>query len=428
MIARLILILLVCCSGSILAQEQELKFEHLTKEDGLSSSDVTGIVQDKQGFIWIGTIDGLNRYDGYTIKTYRNIPEEAGSLCDNKISVLYVDSQGELWIGTENKGLSRYDRNTDSFIHYPYDAFSSKSLSYYYVTSIVEDANQNLWVGTLSGLNRFDRKTQQFTQYFRKVKLRITPETLSSLKEQKLPTEVLAAVAHLQEKNFSSGEQFLASLKQLITPKQLGQYQKVILESVVLETDAERIRSLEAGKKGTLWLGFEQQGLGHFDPAQETLSRFRHAETNPNTLSNDEILSLEADGDQLWIGTRGGGLNRYDTRRGLFYRYPFTRETIHIKSVLKDSEGQVWFGDSEGLNRYNKQTDSFYRYQQYADEDQGLTTLFVSALFQDAQGNLWVGCDQGGVNIATLHQSFKHLSSSAGNPKGLSKKKCFLCT
>ena len=419
-----IVLFLIACAKPVYAQQKELKFDHLSKEDGLSSSDVTSVVQDQQGFIWIGTIDGLNRYDGYTIKTYRNIPEEANSLCDNRISVLYIDHLGDLWIGTENNGISKYDRDTDTFINYTYKAYDSKSLSYYYVTSIVEDAENNIWIGTLSGLNLFNRNTQQFTQYLRSIRVEIAPEATASLKERGLPEKVLAALRQLHGKSFESAESLLHELKPTLIEAEIEQYKAAIFASASFETTAEIIRSLEHGADNRLWLGFEHAGLGLFDPAsKKLLKRYSHSAAEANSLSSDEVMSLQVDGDQLWIGTRDGGLNRFDTRQRRFHRYPHTREQRYIKCLFKDSKNNIWFGDGEGLVRYQRDSDSFYRYAVQTNLDPfGLSTLFVSAIAEDAQGNLWVGCDQGGVSMTTIHQPFLHLTHQVGNPASLSKK------
>lgn len=423
MIVRLLLVLFLGCAGSLFAQTRELKFDHLSKEDGLSSSDITSIVQDKQGFVWIGTIDGLNRYDGYNIKIYRNAPEDSTSLCDNRISVLYVDHLGELWIGTENNGLSRYNRNTDTFVNYSYKPYDSKSLSYYYVTSIVEDADQNLWVGTLSGLNLFNRKKDNFTHFLREIRVEITTETINNLKERGLPEKVLAALRKLQDKVFEGSESLLALLAKELPDQELDPYKAAIFASAKIVTTAENIRSLESGDKQQLWLGFERQGLGLFDVVKKRLLRtFRHSETKPNSLSSDEIITLQASGEQLWIGTRSGGLNRFDTKKETFYRYPHTIERSYIKCLFRDSKNIVWFGDGEGLVRYDSESDTFFRYDQSGQSIKGLSNLFVSAIAEDVQGNLWVGCDQGGVNMATTRQSFVNMTQHANNPAGLSKE------
>ncbi len=414
-------LVLLSCSLLGHAQYNELKFEHLLKEDGLSSSDVTSVVQDKQGFIWIGTIDGLNRYDGYTIKTYRNDQEDSTSLCDNKISVLFVDHQGVLWIGTENSGLSRYNQNTDSFTNFAPQVYEQHSLSFHYVTSITEDANKQLWVGTLSGLNKFDRKNQRFDQYFRGIRLQVTPETIVHLKERGLPNRFLTALHRLQKKEFYSHSSFLAALQKLVPPTDLKPYEHLIQSYMHVSTQAENIRSLEADTKGNIWIGLEQEGLALFNPASGRMNRYRHQPGDQHSLSNNEIMSLELDGNQLWIGTRGGGLNRLDIAQDKVYRYPYLKERSHIKDILKDSKNTIWYGDGFALSRYNRQEDSFTTYETYNSRSTGQATLAVNALYEDVQGTLWVACFQGGVVRTVVNNPFIHFSQNASARNGLTK-------
>ncbi|GAB3830997.1 hypothetical protein GCM10028895_47790 [Pontibacter rugosus] len=421
MIRLWLVVMLLSCSLLGHAQYNELKFEHLLKEDGLSCSDVTSVVQDKQGFIWVGTIDGLNRYDGYNVKTYRNDPEDSTSLCDNKISVLFVDHQGVLWIGTENSGLSRYNKNTDSFTNFAPQVYDEHSLSYHYVTSITEDATKQLWVGTLWGLNKFDRKEQRFDQYLRDIKLQVTPETVTHLKEQGLAARFLTALRRLEKKEFHSRASFLAALRKLVPPADLLPYEHLIQSYIHVRTQAESIRSLEADTKGNVWLGLEQEGLALFNPASGKMNRYRHQPGNQHSLSNNEIMSLELDGNQLWVGTRGGGLNRLDIAQNKVYRYPYLKERNHIKDILKDSKNRIWYGDGFSLSRYNRQEDSFIMYETYNSRSSGQTALAVNALYEDVQGTLWMACFQGGVVRTIVNNPFIHFSQNTSTKNGLTK-------
>src|SRR3984885_14761038 len=137
-------------------------FSHLSVADGLSDGDVRAITQDKQGFMWFGTwLGGLNRYDGYTFKVYRHDGKDERSLACDTIQALFVDRAGVLWVGT-SEGLDRYDGDTDSFVHYRHRADDPNSLPGYAVRSLSEDASGRLWVATSGGLSRFDRTSDRF--------------------------------------------------------------------------------------------------------------------------------------------------------------------------------------------------------------------------------------------------------------------------
>ena len=160
----LVLAGLGCCAGAASAQQPVLRFTHLTQDQGLSENTVRAIVEDQKGFMWFGTYDGLNRFDGYTFTVYRNDPDDPNSLSQNQIRALLEDHEGELWIGTHN-GLNRYNREVGTFTRYLLDPQDPASLSNNLVYALYEDRAGTLWVGTYWGLNRYDRATDSFTRY-----------------------------------------------------------------------------------------------------------------------------------------------------------------------------------------------------------------------------------------------------------------------
>lgn len=131
------------------AQQQNVRFTYLTTNQGLSQNNVTCILQDKKGFMWFGTQDGLNKYDGYTYTLYRNDPRKPTSLSHNYIHTLFEDKQGQLWVGTDNGGLSLFNAHTETFTNYTHLPGVKNSLSHNKVMAIVEDANGYLWVGKI---------------------------------------------------------------------------------------------------------------------------------------------------------------------------------------------------------------------------------------------------------------------------------------
>ncbi len=144
---------------------ERLRFERLSVEQGLSQSDVFSILQDSQGFLWFGTEDGLNKYDGSSFTVLKHDPDTPNSLRDNWILAIFEDHLGYLWVGTLNGGLDRYDQKLDQFTHYRHDPNNPHSLNSDEVTAIYEDSDGILWLGTRNGLERFDRDTETFTHY-----------------------------------------------------------------------------------------------------------------------------------------------------------------------------------------------------------------------------------------------------------------------
>ncbi len=164
-----ILLLLTFFIGSFVrpaqAQSASIRFDTLSIEDGLSQSTVRAIYQDSQGFMWFGTEDGLNKYDGYNFTIYKHDSENPDSLSDNTITALYQDKHGNFWIGTAS-GLERFKREDQTFQHFLYSPDNANSLQGTFVNAIVEDSQGYLWIGTTDGgLNRFDPAKEAFSHY-----------------------------------------------------------------------------------------------------------------------------------------------------------------------------------------------------------------------------------------------------------------------
>ena len=150
---------------TLFAAEQHIRFDLLSIKDGLSQSSINAVVQDKQGFIWIGTQDGFNKYDGYSFTAYYHNPEDSSSICDNFIRALEVDSVGNIWIGTDN-GLSKFNSRTETFTSYYHISGDKTSPAGNAVRGMDFDNSGMLWVGTAnSGLYSFNPKTEKAIQY-----------------------------------------------------------------------------------------------------------------------------------------------------------------------------------------------------------------------------------------------------------------------
>jgi ligand-binding sensor domain-containing protein len=211
---------------------ENIHFERISREQGLSQVSVLCIIQDRQGFMWFGTQDGLNKYDGYQFVIYRHDPGNINSLSGNYIRSIHEDTVGNLWIGTQGGGLNKFDRKTETFTRYQNQADNPKSLSENQVWSIYEDTDGNLWIGTRGGgLNKFDRKTETFTRY----------------------------------------------QNQADNPKSLSD---------------NRVRSIYEDAEGNLWIGILGGGLNKFDRKTETFTRYQNQADNPKSLSHNNVLSI----------------------------------------------------------------------------------------------------------------------------------------
>src|SRR5438132_9335609 len=147
------------------SQKQQIKFQHLKTDDGLSQSNVLCIFQDSRGFMWFGTEDGLNKYDGYNFTVYKNDPKKNNSLSNNFINDIVEDNDSNLWIATLDGGLNKYNRRKDEFIHFKHDPKDPNSISDNYISCLLKDNEGNIWIGTSNGVNVFDKKNNRFIKY-----------------------------------------------------------------------------------------------------------------------------------------------------------------------------------------------------------------------------------------------------------------------
>ncbi len=348
--------------------QQRLKFEHISVEQGLSQSTVNCILQDSLGFLWFGTPDGLNRYDGYNFKVYRHDSQNPNSLSDNHIMALAEDQEGVLWIATRGGGLNRYDRLTDTFTHDLHNPYDRSSLTNDWVASLYIDRNGILWVGTGDGLDRFESEQQRF------VHVRREPQTSNTLMYK-------------------------------------------MIETIYQDSD------------GMIWIGTNSDGLYCLDPTTERLTRFQHNPDDPNSLSSDMLVNaiLEDANGNLWIGTFDG-LNKLDRETSQVVRYqhdpdnPNSLSNNVVWSLIVDSSGALWVGTySGGLDRMNPVTGQFTHYRHATDDPDGLNSNTILSLYQDRVGILWVGTGGGGVNkLSPLTERFTRHQNDPGNANSLS--------
>lgn len=390
-----------------------LRFERLGIESGLSQSTVHAILQDKYGFLWIGTQDGLNRYDGYSFKVFRPDLEAPDSLSDRWITSLFEDSQGYLWIGTRQGGLNRYDPVTGKFTCYLHDSQDPLSLSNNFVTAILENEKGELWVGTNSGLNLLERQTGRFQRFFS------DPDIAGTLSSNLITT--------LFED--SRGILWIGT-----EDGRLNRYNSATKAFRAYVQDPKRSAALKGNPitriiedhNGHLWIAC-YEGLSRFDPAQSRFTRYQHAENQPSSLVSNVVMSLYRDRSGiLWVGT-DRGLDRFDPRVGEFTHYQFdpgdqtSLSDNGIRAIYEDRGGVLWVGTfSGGLNKYNQRQDQFAYYHHEPSASNSLSGNMVFSIHADAHGVVWVGTHDNGLNRYTPRLDlFTHDLHDPADPNSL---------
>ncbi len=400
-------IILVFIFSIINLSAQELKFKNFSLDEGLSQSTVNTIFQDKQGFLWFGTQDGLNKFDGYNFTVYRHDPKNSNTLSHNEIFSIYEDSKGILWIGTGN-GLNKFDLN--KFTNYLHNPNDPNSLSHNEVWSIYEDRNGILWIGTNGGgLNKFTEN--KFTHYLH------DPNNLNSLSHNTVWSIYEDSLGTLWVGTYGGG------LNKFTKNKFTHYYP-------VQQTDDLNniVSSIYEDATGILWIG-TLGGLHKFDRQQEIFTSYFHDPNNPNGLNNRAVWNINSDiKGYLWIATDGGGLNLYDPNQDKFFHFKHNPQNSTslsdniITSIYRDRANTMWVGTSAGgINQFNYNQNEFIHYFNEPRNLQSLNGNHVLSIYEDKQAVLWVGTAGGGLNKFSADRKIvTHYQHNPNNPNSLS--------
>ena len=416
-IIKKILLYFCCCLILISATGQALKlnFRHIGIEQGLSNSTVENIFQDKKGFMWIGTRDGLNRYDGYKIITYRFIANDSTSISDNQILFIYEDHNQFLWVGTPN-GLNRYDPAKNTFTRFKHSADNPNSLSNNVVNCIYEDAKGNLWIGTFGGGINLLKSGENIFRHFRH-----RDDIPRSLGDDR--------VNYFYEDR--EGNFWVANEKGLdLFNRETGSFKpyQPIINGDTSKT-INKIRIIQQAARGILLLGTTNNGLLVFNQKENSFKQYLHSDKNPASLGSNLIRSLLVDKKgNCWVGGVNGGVDLFNIATGNFSNYQNEPENISslsqrtVSALFEDNQGNFWVGTHRGgLNLYLPEEAKFELYRPKANEN-SLSYKDVTAFEEDTDGNIWIGTDGGGLNLFNRKTAtFKQFKNNPGNPKTLGK-------
>jgi ligand-binding sensor domain-containing protein/serine phosphatase RsbU (regulator of sigma subunit) len=399
--------------------KQNLYFERLSYEQGLSESNVTAILQDRSGFLWVGTTNGLNRFDGYKFSIFRHNPADSTSLGNNTITALHEDRTGTLWVGTQN-GVSAFDRRRGTFTTFRYVAGTTSTLSSNNIRAIAEDSAGNIWIGTKRGLNRFDALTKTFT-YFKadKKKTDASWRGKGPTDNDIVALRILPATPHILWIGARTGGMNaldLRTLKFAAFPIDDESAQESENES---SSATNGIATMTSDNDGNIWVGTRTDGVVfQFSTATRTGTRFtfksERTDVSPEqsaididqTTRTSPVHALYVDAAKnLWVGTRLG-LWRYDAREQRWASYtnsptdPNSISDNDINTIFQDRTGVLWFGtQAGGLSKFVPQSASFqvFKYDP-TSWNNGLSGGNVTALAENysaERGEIWVATSKG---------------------------------
>nr|WP_183560390.1 two-component regulator propeller domain-containing protein [Mucilaginibacter sp. SP1R1]MBB6149343.1 signal transduction histidine kinase/ligand-binding sensor domain-containing protein/DNA-binding response OmpR family regulator [Mucilaginibacter sp. SP1R1] len=400
------------------AQNQSIKFDHFGTHDGLSQININTIIQDHRGFIWIGTRNGLNRYDGYKFTTYRYDSNNPASLSNNTITDLAEDRDGNIWISTQS-GLNMYDVKANKFVRYMHKPDDKHSIANDIINRLSFDSKGILWIGTQNGgLDGLNLSTKIFEHHLH------NDIDKNSLQDNNVRFVFEDSDHRLWIGTTRGGLSFF--------DRKSNSFSKIPLIDPVTRTETgKNVICITENDKDQLWIGTQNDGLFLLDTKQKTFKNFRHDEKSTDGISSNIIYSLRKDDEgNLWIGTENGGLSILNKQTGKFQNYAHDEidgnsiQGNSIYAICKDRSGNMWLGAfSGGVNLYKKSTSSFFLYRHNSLAN-SLSNNYVLTFFEDKEKKVWVGTDGGGINkfdpqngtfISYKHQQGNEKNTISGN-------------
>lgn len=407
------LTILVLIFFGIKGNGQDLEFQHLSTKQGLSQSNVWDILQDRYGFIWIATEDGLNVYDGYTFTVHRNNPMDSTSLSNSNVHCLKQDSSGNVWIGTRD-GLNCYNQNTHTFQRFLHDENNVESISDNDISSIYLDSKNNLWIGTADGLNLFDFRKKSFQRFYH-----------DANNAQSLPHSGITSI--LEDSQHRLWIATSGGLCQWFN----GQFQNFVRDPKNPRTlSSNLLTSLLEDVDGTLWVGTFDGGLNKMDGSRN-FTRYTNRETDSKSIGGNYIYSLTKDKDgTIWVSS-DGALNKIDKDKGTFTRYTQNQTDANslssniVTKVFFDVNNRMWVGTRFGsINVYDPGKYPFYHYRYNSHDKNSLNNNTVSCFEEDRNGNFWIGTDGGSLNYFDRRTNkFTNYFNTFSNNKVLAVKR-----
>lgn len=408
-------------SENLFAQHS-ISFNHLTVENGLSQSAVTCIFQDSQGFMWFGTQDGLNRYDGYNFKVFKNDPSDSTSLSDNFIFSIYEDINGTLYFQTQGGNFQRYNPRAETFALLSKD---SLDVSQFKVSSVDAFLNEPevKWVGSLgagTGLKRTDLKTGEATQF------KHNPSDPFSISSDKVYSVYRDRSGNLWVGTFNGLDKL---------DEETGKFTHYRNNPADPTSISDNwVWPIYEDSKGNLWVGTVNGGLNKFDPQTNSFSHYLNDPSNPTSLNDNYIFSIYEDrGGVIWIGTNAGGINYFMSSLNVFEHYinkPENKNSLRdnaVVSMLVDRSGTYWIGTRNGgLDKFDYNKKRFTNYTHNPANSNSLLSNSVVEIFEDRSGILWLGTFSSGLSSFDPRSGiFKHYVNNPSDPYSLTDNRVY---
>ncbi len=383
---------LAVAPASFCAAEGGIRFGHLGVDQGLSDNGVFAIHQDTRGFMWFGTENGLNRYDGYHFTVYRHNDLDSQSISIDNVPQVFEDRSGTLWIrGPAGNDLNRFDRTSEQF---------TPCLPNTYVSSIYEDAHGTLWFATQGrGLFRYEKANATFVHYSVACDTLVSPTICGNPADgdQTLFVGTSHGVVAFDQQEGTSG--------------------------YLQGGPRGAVTAMVGDRAGNVWIG-TREGLYAFNCTTRVCSFYPFGiQIRRNTGGNEIRLLYEDREGLLWIGIAGARVALFDPTTGKYRHFPDAgyQASWPNQGICEDRTGAIWVSTTDrGVQKFDRRTGSFSTYQNDPGDPQSLSRNLANCIYEDRSGTLWIGTWGGGLNtIDPAQKAFHHYTLNGSAQKGL---------
>ncbi len=362
-------------------------FQHLAHDNELPNSAIpTAIAQDADGFLWVGSQNGLGRWDGYHFRAYRADPARPGTIPDNFIQSLLADSRGRLWIGTTSGGLARYDREHDRFVVYP---VGENGLSHVSVRTIVEDGEGGVWVATEGGLDH----VMPDATHIRHLRHRdddpdsVPDDRIRGLLRDRHGTLWVGTASGLAR--LDKGSTRFATVSLPAPPGKLPVPWSFLEDS-----------------SGRIWIGTIRQGAYVIDPRTHAATAVTESGADRSTLFNEGVSTIvETNPGLIWLGTLGHGIVTVDVGTGTTRRIrhdptePASLADDSIQALFRDRSGLIWICSNRSISRYDAGQTALLTVFGASTRTDSITDSSVDAILPMPDGRIWLGLESRGIEV-----------------------------
>ncbi len=396
-----------------------VKFDLLTSENqvlhkGLSQNTINCLLQDRQGYMWFGTWDGLNKFDGYKFTIYNT----QNGLSNETINALLEADDCKIWIGTEN-GLNCINRKTGEIRIFLHDPADSTSLSHNWINYLYQDEPGRIMVCTPLGLNLMDTKTG---------KVKLFQSQMAGVSNA--PSNNIHFITQDREKNFWAGTDFGVVR---YDPKTQENVRFLYRPGDPTSLSSNFINCIYEDGEDNIWIGTDK-GLNLFNPNEGNFTRFLHISDDPFSISHNHITKIFEDSDDVfWVATDGGGVNVLQRESNSFFRIqtnpkdPKSLSNNRVYDICQDDVGNLWFGTYSGACRIDRYVTNFELYVQDPNNPNSLRNNFVWTFLEVEPDVFWIGTADGISIFDKAHNKFSLFEDEFGETYSLSSNRirCF---